>query len=345
MSSCSVTISDLLKIDAGVESERIASSIRDIVRNQLKRKGVVVGLSGGVDSSVVAGLCVRALGTERVVGLLMPEADSSDDSVRLAFDVAKAFGIGTILEDITPALEATGCYHRRDEAIRKIASQYGSDYKCKIVLPNLMEDASYAIFSIVIQSPTGEVNKMRLSLEAYLGIVAATNFKQRIRKMFEYYHADRLNFAVAGTPNRLEYELGFFVKNGDGSADLKPIAHLYKSQVYQLAAYLGVPEEILRRPPTTDTYSLEQSQEEFYFNMPLAKMDACLYGKDQGIAIEELASLSGFTIEQVKRAYSLIESKRKAARYLHLSPVLIPKTPESTSVPLNALHSIVSKEI
>ena len=79
-------------------------------------------------------------------------------------------------------------------------------------------------------------------------MVAAANFKQRVRKMMEYYYADLLQYAVAGTPNRLEYDQGFFVKNGDGAADVKPIAHLYKSQVYQLAAYLGVPEEIRRRP-------------------------------------------------------------------------------------------------
>ena len=132
-----------------------------------------------------------------------------------------------------------------------------------------------------VQSPAGEVKKVRLSLDAYLGIVAATNFKQRTRKMMEYYYADRFHYAVSGTPNRLEYDQGFFVKGGDGAADFKPIAHLYKSQVYQLAAYLGVPEEIRERPSTTDTYSLEQSQEEFYFSIPLAKMDLCLYGKDR----------------------------------------------------------------
>jgi NAD+ synthase len=164
---------------------------------------------------------------------------------------------------------------------------------------------------------------VRLPLEAYLGILAASNFKQRTRKMMEYYYADRYHYAVAGTPNRLEYDQGFFVKNGDGSADFKPIAHLYKSQVYELAAYLGVPEEIQRRPPTTDTYSLEQSQEEFYFSMPLVKMDLCLYGKDQKIPASELAPSVGFTEEQVKRVYQIIEAKRKVARYLHEQPLLV----------------------
>ncbi len=323
MCPCPATVSDMLRIDPAIETERIATFIRETLVTQLKRRGIVLGISGGVDSSVVAALCVHAVGKERVVGLFMPEADSSEDSVALGRKLTENLGIHSILEDITPALEGAGCYRRRDEAIRRVVPEYGKGYKSKIILPNLLDEAAYAIFSIVVQSPAGDTKKVRLPLDAYLGVVSATNFKQRVRKMFEYYHADRLNFAVAGTPNRLEYDLGFFVKNGDGSADLKPIAHLYKSQVYQLAAYLGVPEEIQRRSPTTDTYSLEQSQEEFYFNMPLAKMDACLYGKDHGISPEDMAPMVGFSREQVARAYSIIDSKRKAARYLHLPPILL----------------------
>jgi NAD+ synthase len=323
MYSGSTAMFDMLAIDPVTEIKRIAGSIRETLASQLKRKGVVLGISGGIDSSVVAALCVHAVGRERVVGLLMPEADSSEDSVVLGRKLAENLRIESILENITPALEGAGCYRRRDDAIRRVVPEYGEGYKCKIILPNLLDESPYAIFSIVVESPAGDTKKVRLPLDAYLGVVSATNFKQRVRKMFEYYHADRLNFAVAGTPNHLEYDLGFFVKNGDGSADLKPIAHLYKSQVYQLAAYLGVPEEIQRRPPTTDTYSLEQSQEEFYFNMPLAKMDACLYGKNHGISPEDLASVVGFSPEQIARAYSMIDSKRKATRYLHLPPILV----------------------
>jgi NAD+ synthase len=167
------------------------------------------------------------------------------------------------------------------------------------------------------------LREVRLSSKAYHGIVAATNFKQRVRKMMEYYYADLLNYAVAGTPNRLEYDLGFFVKNGDGAADFKPIAHLYKSQVYQLATYLGVPEEIRRRPPTTDTYSLDQSQEEFYFMMPLEKLDLCLYAKDHGVPAAELGSELGMETEKVERMYEIIEAKRKVAQYLHAAPLTV----------------------
>jgi NAD+ synthase len=323
MASTPLAVADLLRIDASAETERISREIRKIVLTLFRRKGAVVAVSGGIDSSVVAALCVQALGRENVIFLFLPETDSSSDSLRLGKQLADRFGVRTFVEDISPILDAAGCYRRRDEAIRSVVPEYGTGYKSKIVLPNLLDTNRYAVFSLVVQAPTGEVKKVRLPLDAYLGILAASNFKQRTRKMMEYYYADRYHYAVAGTPNRLEYDQGFFVKNGDGSADFKPIAHLYKSQVYELAAYLGVPEEIQRRPPTTDTYSLEQSQEEFYFSMPLVKMDLCLYGKDQNIPASELAPSVGFTEEQVKRVYQMIEAKRKVARYLHEQPLLV----------------------
>jgi len=314
---------DLLRIDAAGEVDRIATRIRDIVFSQFRRKGAIVAVSGGIDSSVVAALCARALGPERVIALFLPETDSSGDSLRLGKLLTEQLGVRSFEENIGPILTAAGCYRRRDEAIREVVPEYGEGYKSKIVLPNLVETDRYAVFSLVVQSPSGEQKKVRLPLDSYLGILAATNFKQRTRKMMEYHYADRYNYAVAGTPNRLEYDQGFFVKNGDGSADFKPIAHLYKSQVYQLAAHLGVPEEIQRRPSTTDTYSLEQSQEEFYFALPLEKMDLCLYGKDHLFTPEDVSSLTGLTTQQVIRAYEMIESKRRATHYLGSSAVLV----------------------
>lgn len=337
---------DVLKLDAPMEADRIAAVIREQVVRQLKRKGAVVGLSGGIDSSVVAALCVRALGTERILGLLMPEADSSPDSVLLGRLLVDFLGIRTVVEDITAILKAAGCYQRRDQAIRSLIPEYTEQYKCKIVLPNLKQESPYAIFSVVVHSPPGVETKARLTAEAYRDIVAATNFKQRVRKMMEYYHADRLSYAVVGTPNRLEYDQGFFVKNGDGAADLKPIAHLYKSQVYQLASYLNIPEEIQRRPSTTDTYSLEQSQEEFYFSLPLEQMDLCLYGKNHGVPPEQAAAATGLTAAQAARVYKQIDSRRSATRRLHLKPLLsaddpleLPQTATAASNPESFLRA------
>lgn len=315
--------SDLLRLDPIIETERITGWIRETVFHKFRRKGTVIGMSGGIDSSVVAFLCARALGNDRIQLLFMPEADSSSNSLRLGRLVADTLNATSVLEDISPILIGARCYERRDDSIRLVVPEYGHGYKCKIVLPGLLDAGRYAIFSVVVQSPDGQTKKVRLTPEAYLGIVAATNFKQRVRKMMEYHYADLLQYAVAGTPNLLEYDQGFFVKNGDGAADFKPIAHLYKSQVYQLAAYLGVPEEIQRRPPTTDTYTLEQSQEEFYFTLPYEQMDLCLYGKDHGISAVDLARAGGLTENLVERAYQMIESKRKVAKYLHAQSMVI----------------------
>jgi NAD+ synthase len=328
MSAITAFSRDCLSIDPAATAAKIEGAIREIVFDKLRRKGAVVALSGGVDSSVVGALCSRALGKERVLGLMLPEAGSSPDSLRLAKLHASRIGIPTQVEDITPILTAAGCYQRSAEAIRKVMPDYQENLKFKIVLPSLLEHATYPIFSVVVQLPDGSQKKSRLTYDAYLSILAAMNFKQRTRKMMEYYYADRHNYAVVGTPNRLEYDQGFFVKNGDGAADLKPIAHLYKSQVYQLAAYLDVPEEIQRRTPTTDTYPLEQTQEEFYFTLSLEKLDLCLYGKNHDVSPDSLAAAVGMTEAQVERVYAIIESKRRAALYLHAAPMLVERLNE-----------------
>jgi NAD+ synthase len=317
-----------LKIDCDKEAQKITDSIREVVAKRFKKRGVVVALSGGVDSSVVGALCVRALGKKRVLGLLMPERDSSPDTLELSQLITDHLEISAVHEDITPILDAVGCYRRRDEAIKSLIPEYGPDYKCKIVLPGVMNNDTYRIFSVVVQSPEGKQIKARLNPSTYLGIVAATNFKQRVRKMLEYYHADRLNYAVTGTPNRQEYDQGFFVKLGDGAADIKPIAHLYKTQVYQMAEFLGIPDQIRSRPPTTDTYSMQQSQEEFYFSVPYDKMDFCLYGRNHGVSPEEIAHVAVMTVEQVERVYRDIDAKRNATRYLHTPPLLVDKVDE-----------------
>jgi NAD+ synthase len=313
----------VLAIDPAFETERILYALRSQLRDDLRKRGLVLGLSGGIDSSVCAALAVRAVGPKNVFCLFMPENDSDPDSLRLGQEVAQTFEIASIVEDIGPTLSAMGCYSRRDDFIRQVVPEFGDGWGCKVVIASTLEADGYNISSLVVRSPEGVTTKHRMPAPVYQGIVAATNMKQRTRKQLEYYHADRLNYAVIGTPNRLEYDQGFFVKNGDGAADVKPIAHLYKSQVYALAEYLGVPEEVRRRPPTTDTWSLEQTQEEFYFALPYDRMDICLHGLNNGVPADEVASAAGVTTAQLERVWKDIAAKRKAARYLHKHPLLV----------------------
>jgi NAD+ synthase len=313
----------VLNIDPRNETARIVDAIREHVESRLRRRGVVVGVSGGVDSAVVAALCVRALGRDRVLALLMPEYSASSDSLALGQVVVKNLNVQTMVEDIGPALEGLGCYRRQHDAIRRVLPQYDNDWKFKLVMPSHAEGDRFSVMRLHVETADGRVILVRLTAQAYREIVAATNFKQRVRKMLEYHHADRLHYAVAGTPNRLEFDQGFFVKQGDGAADLKPIAHLYKTQVYQLARYLEIPDDVTRRPPTTDTFSLSQTQEEFYFALPYDRMDLCLYGLNHGIRADIVAPAVGLTPEQVHHVFRDIEAKRRATRYQHASPLLV----------------------
>jgi NAD+ synthase len=319
----------LLQLDAAQTTQHIVEVLREQVTQRLGRRGVVVAMSGGVDSSVCAALAARAFGPKHVLGLSLPERESSGQSVELATRWAERLAIDFAVEDITETLDPCGCYRRRDEAIRQLVPGYGEGWLCKIALSaSRLDSDRLNVFHLVVQSPSGDVQTLRLPATEYRAIVAATNFKQRVRKMMEYHHADRLHYAVLGTPNRLEFDQGFFVKGGDGLADVKPIAHLYKAQVYQLAEHLGVPDDVTSRPPTTDTYSLAQSQEEFYFSVPMSAMDVILNERNAARPADEVASALRFETEQIERVYREIERKRSTTRYLHLPALLIDDVPE-----------------
>jgi NAD+ synthase len=304
-------------VDIAKLADDIDAAMTRLVGRELKRRGVVVGVSGGIDSSVCAALATRALGPERVFALLMPEADSDPDSTARGRELCEQLGLSYALEDIAPALDALGCYRRRDAAIRRVFPEYGDGWRQKITLAEgLLDTDRVSYFNLTVASPGGELQTARMPTDAYLEVVAATNMKQRTRKLVEYFHAEARNFAVLGTPNRQEYELGFFVRGGDGLADLKPIAHLYKTQVYALAAHLGLPESIRSQPPSTDTYSLPQTQEEFYFALPYDKMDLMLWAWHHDVPAAEAATVMGLGPEQIERVYRDIVAKRRMAERL-----------------------------
>jgi NAD+ synthase len=316
--------SGLIEIDPAAEAERIIERLRKNVRQIMRKTGGVVGISGGIDSSTVLALCARAFGESNVVAVMMPDKDSDPETVPLARMLAGHYGIEPILEDITPALTGFRCYERRDEAIRRVFPEYdpAAGYKSKIVLPqNLLEEDTLNVFSVIMITPGGEEKSHRLPPREYLQIVAASNLKQRTRMATLYYHAELRNQAVIGTANKNEHDQGFFVKYGDGGVDIQPIAHLFKTQVYQLAKYLDVPEEIRLRPPTTDTYSASCTQQEFFFRLPFETMDLLWLAQEKKIPIAEVAQGMGLTEVQVQRAFNDFTRKQRATEYLRIPPV------------------------
>jgi NAD+ synthase len=311
----------ILAFDKDAAVEKIASSLRVFARKARKR-GVIIALSGGIDSSVTSALCVRAFGKGKVFGVLLPEYDSSSESLRLGKIVAEHHGIEYLVQPIGPTLEAIGCYQWRDDAIRAAVPEYQSGWRHKLVISGGSQGLVNH-FKIVVEKPDGSQMTETLGLREYLTIVSATSYKQRIRKTVEYFHGDRLNYAVVGTPNRLEYDQGFFVKNGDGSADVKPIAHLYKSQVYALARHLGLPDEVCNTIPTTDTYSLAQGQDEFYFALPYGQMDVAIWAVVNGKTPQDLAGYLGIDTARAEHIYADIRAKRSTTAPLHWKPVTI----------------------
>jgi NAD+ synthase len=322
----------VLAFDCEQAAEEICQGIRQAMVGAIGRRGLVLGISGGIDSSVCAALAVRALGKDKVIGLLMPEQDSAPESGDLGELLARHLGVRYETQSLSAALESLGCYRWRDDAIRELVSEYGDGWRNKIVIRGGM-DGQINRYELVVEDPEGNRQQVRLPVKQYLQIVAATNFKQRIRKTLEYCWADRFNYAVLGTPNRLEYDQGFFVKHGDGAADIKPIAHLYKSQVYALARHLGLPDAICNSTPTTDTYSLAQGQDEFYFALPYERMDVALFAFNASWPASRLATEIQVSEEQANWVFGDIARKRKTTRYLHAAPVLL------ESVPLESVSS------
>lgn len=313
-----------LNLDVQDEVEKITEFLREEVLRRLRKQGAVVGISGGIDSAVVLALSVRAFGANRVVGILLPEKESSPESAELAHLLANQYGVQTVTEDITPALEGLGCYQRRDEAIKRVFPEFESSWKSKIVLPgNLLEEDRLNVFSLTVIKPDGSELTRRLPLQEFAQIVAASNFKQRTRMAMLYYHAESRNYAVIGTPNKNEHDLGFFVKYGDGGTDVNPIAHLYKTQVYQLAQFLDIPKAIQERPPTTDTYPAGSTQEEFFYRIPFHILDFVWLGYEKQVPIKEIAETAELSEEQVQRVIADIERKKRATQYLRTHPAYL----------------------
>lgn len=318
-----------LAIDPALESDRMVRFIQQNVRKTMRRRGGVVGISGGIDSAVVLALTVRAFGPRNVIAVMMPDQDSDPVSEAYARELASVFGVEPVLEDITATLVGFNCYRRRDAAIAQVVPEYdpAQGYKAKIVLPSdLLESGTLNVFSVTVLCPDGREETRPLPPREMLEIVAATNLKQRSRMTTLYFHAEARQFAVMGTANKNEHAQGFFVKYGDGGVDIQPIAHLYKSQIYQLARHLGIPESIQQRTPTTDTYSAPCDQQEFFFRLPFETLDLIWYALEMGLPPAQVAGVMEMTEIQVQRVYDDIQRKQRTTHYLRMSPPVLEVT-------------------
>ena len=314
---------NILKLDCEKEALRICNFIKQQVR-EMHRDGIIIGISGGVDSALSASLSVKTLGKDKVFGLILPEKESNPVSADYAKKQADKLGIKTELIDITTTLENFGTYVKRDEVIRSIFPEYNSSYKSKITLPaDLLDRDAYNFFTLIIDNEKGDVKTARLNKDNLNGIVAATNTKHRTRMMHLYYYAEKMNFLECGTTNKTEVLEGDFVKYGDGGVDIEPLAHLYKTQVFELAKHLGVIQEIIDRTPSPDTFSFPVSDEEFYFRIPFGKLDLLLYAWRNNIGISKVCKVMDLEEKQVKRAFRDFTGKYNTTKHLRCMPASI----------------------
>ena len=307
---------DVLKIDCHHESERICSFIKQQLRAK-KRKGVVIGLSGGIDSAVMCALAVRAIGLDKVVGLVLPEKESNPVSRQYAVSHAKTLGIEFREIDITPTVESVVSYDWRDEYIRKLVPAYRPGCKYNITLPtDLLERDAFNFYVLQVQLNNGNVEKKRLNLDEFRTVTSFANIKIRARMIHLYAEAERRHLIVAGTTNRTEYILGDFCKYGDGGTDIEALAHLYKNQIYQLAAYLDVTPEICEREPSPDTFSLPVNDQEFFFRIPFDMLDFLLYAWEHEISPDQASNVLGLSTGAIERAFKDFSSKNVATQHL-----------------------------
>jgi len=312
---------DVLKIDPAQQLEKLSLFIVEQMNVVFRRKGVIVGLSGGIDSACIAAIAVHAVGKEKVVGLVLPEKESNPISSEYAIKHAQALGIEHRQVDITPTVDSIVHYQWRDEFMQKLIPEYKPGYKYNITLPtDLLERDTFSFYRLQVQMPDGEIKKKRLKLEDFRTITSFANIKIRARMLHLYAEAERRNFLVIGTTNRTEFILGDFCKYGDGGTDIEPLTYLYKNQIYQIADYLQVIPEIIDRQPSPDTFSLPVSDQEFFFRIPFAKLDYLLYAWEHDIHINEAANVLDLSEDAVERAYKDFASKYRATAHLREVP-------------------------
>lgn len=302
--------------------EKLPPFIQETVENTLKKDGIVIGVSGGVDSALIATLAVEALGNDHVYGLILPEKESSPSSRELAMRLCKKLKIPYGEVPITPMLESFGIYTQKEALIRELFPQYDpAVHTTNLFLPPGISTTSLlALPSIRLSDENGSISTKRLSAPQYLKLISLQNVKQRTRMIVLYMQAEKMNYSVSGTTNKSELLTGYFVKFGDGGVDLEPIADIYKLQVYKLSELLKIDAKIISRPPSPDTWSHFTSDEDFYLRMPYDILDQLLYAEEHNLPSAIVFKNTGLSASQIESAYKHIHTMKHASLMLQLSP-------------------------
>ena len=298
--------------------QNLTKLLENFIRKQTfedyRKRGIIIGISGGIDSAVAAALACNAVGNENVLGIILPEKESNRESQELAKTLCNKLKIKYVVEDITQILESGSVYQIREKIVQKLFPEYNNSCKYRLIFRENFDNDGLSIPYLEIQDARNQIHKIKVSLDDYLTMTAATNIKHRTRMSRLYYHAEKNNFLVCGTTNKAEFQQGYFVKYGDGGVDIEPLVNLFKTQVYQLAEYLNVPSEIIQREASPDTWSFDISDEEFFFSLTYDIIDLMLYAREKSIPLNEVCSILELDEDKVKRILKSQERKWNSSK-------------------------------
>ena len=298
---------------------KITEFIKEEVFEIFQKKGVVIGMSGGIDSAVTAALCAKSIGSEKVLGLILPEKESDPKSQELAQLIAKKFNIETKPIDITNILESFGVYHNKEKIVKEKFPNFNEKCKYRVIVPSKMEN-NIGIPFLEILDDENNLHKLKISSFDFLNLTAATSIKHRVRMTMLYYYAEKNNFTVIGTTNKTEYLQGYFVKYGDGGSDIEPLIHLYKSQIYQLAEKLQLPEEIIKQEASPDVWSFTTNDEEFFYAVPYNVVDLILYARENNFSVEEILKHSKLSPKKIEMLIQFQNQKENKSKHMRENP-------------------------
>ena len=300
--------------------QSLQNFIHEQVYDNFRKRGIVIGISGGIDSAVAAKLCCDAIGKENVLGIILPEKESNPQSQEFATKYCEKLGIKYEIEDVTSILDSSKIYQTREKIVEKYFPDYNQSCEYRLVFSENFDNDGLSIPYLEVIDGNEQIHKIKLSLNDYFTITAATNIKHRIRMTRLYFHAEKNNFLVCGTTNKAEFQQGYFVKYGDGGVDIEPLANLYKTQIYQLGTYLDIPNEIIERKASPDTWSFDVSDEEFFYSLPYEIVDLMLFAKEKSVTLSDICSTLDLKEEKVKRILNSIERKLQASKTSRIFP-------------------------